>query len=355
MSSSSRGCHSASVAGDALVAAIALSLVALATALLLLCRRMRRADKENSGNTSGGGGDGDDDESSVTAMLHAARPRPLRDIESATAGFHRSHVIHDGPHATVYKAVSPSGDVFAAKRVHPDVVLLNPGVAFGSAVKSFSFAGRHPNVVPVLGYSEAPGERIILTEYVAGVKTLDICLHGSAPNGTPFAGLLRWQLRIRIAAGAARGIAHLHGATALGIVHGRIKPANIMLDANFCARVSDYALPFPLQTNNRSGYDDGEGPPCKESDVYAFGVVLLELLSGRRGEEGTVVEWAVPMIRAGRVGEVADRRVAAPRDMRPIERMAKVATACVGNGRRCRPSMAQVAAILGSLQLPPCI
>lgn len=242
--------HSASIAGDALIAAIALSLVVLATVLLLLCRRMRRADKENSSDTSC-----DDDESSVTSMLHAARPRPLRDVESATAGFHRSHVIHHGPHATVYKAVSPSGHVFAAKRVHPDVVLLNPGVAFGSAVKSLSFAGRHPNVVPVLGYSEAPGERIILTEYVAGVKTLDICLHGSAPDGTPFAGLLRWQLRIRIAAGAARGIAHLHGATALGIVHGRIKPANIMLDANFCARVSDYALPFPLQTNDRSsGY-----------------------------------------------------------------------------------------------------
>ncbi|XP_072973607.1 serine/threonine-protein kinase-like protein CCR1 [Typha angustifolia] len=323
--------HSGVIAGDIAIVIGCVGALALATALFLLCRKRRHIE-----DTS--------DDTSITAMLQV-RPIPLTDIELATDGFHRARIVGKGRFWTVYKAVSSTGDVFAVKRVHPSLVLSNPGLSFSSKIKSLSFAD-HPNVVPVLGYSEAPGERIILTEYV-DMKSLEDYLHGTTSDGKPLSWLLNWSLRVRIAAGAARGVEHLHGATVLGIMHGCIKASNVMVDVNYVARVCDYGLAFLLGPGSNV---------CVEDDVYAFGLVLLELLSGRRCEdEGKVVEWALTLIRESRVEELLDPRIAVPLDGRALARMAKVASACVGNGRKSRPSMAQVAAILSSLELQPCV
>lgn len=166
---------------------------------------------------------------------------------------------------------------------------------------------------------------------------------------------LSWGIRLRVAAGAARGIEHLHEGNAPSVVHGCIKPSNVMIDTNFCARVCDYGISFLMGPDERRGmvgYVDGEGwGVCKENDMYGFGVVLLELLSGRRSEGGMVVAWALPLIREGKVGEVLDENVGVPMDMKPLARMAKVASACVGNGRKSRPSISHVAAILSSLEI----
>lgn len=159
---------------------------------------------------------------------------------------------------------------------------------------------------------------------------------------------------MRIAAGAARGLEHLHDGVGPGIVHGRVKPSNILVDENFCGRVCDYGLSFMDQNyrNGLCGYLDGEGREevSKANDVYGLGVVLLETLSGRRSDGGLLVEHASPLIRMGRIEEVLDSRLRLPKDVTPLVRMAKVALACVGNGRRSRPVIGQVAAILSSLE-----
>ncbi|XP_058100588.1 serine/threonine-protein kinase-like protein ACR4 [Magnolia sinica] len=277
----------------------------------------------------------------------------LTDIDAATDGFNHRCVLGRGRLGTVYGAVLATGDAVIVKRIHPHLVLSNAGSSFSSVIRSLSLLA-HPHVVPIVGYSEAPGERIIMMELM-GMKSLDFHLHQNSEASTT---LLDWGRRIRIAAGAARGLEYLHEGTAPSVVHGSIKPSNILIDLNLDARISDYGLSFlaPQDWGGLVGYLDPEywiekGGVCKASDVYAFGVVLLELLSGRSCDEGMIVQWALPLIKKSRVVEVLDPILVKPLDMKPLARLAKVASACVSNTRKNRPSIAQVATILNNLQL----
>lgn len=158
-----------------------------------------------------------------------------------------------------------------------------------------------------------------------------------------------WRTRVRIAAGIARGLESLHDG---GIVHGRIKPSNILIGSNFVVKVCDYGLSF-LGRDGLVSYLDGEGREegSKGNDVYGLGVVLLEIFSGRRSERGSIADWALPLIKMGRLEEFLDGSIGPVKDLGVSVRMAKVASACVGNGRRSRPAIGQVAAILSSLEM----
>ncbi|KAL3522350.1 hypothetical protein ACH5RR_015184 [Cinchona calisaya] len=280
----------------------------------------------------------------------------LMDIDAATDGFNNRRIIGKGRLGTVYAAVMPRGKLVAVKRIHPRLVLSHAGFGFSSAIKCLSLAD-HPNIVPIIGYSEAPGERIIVMEY-EGMLSLEFYLHHN-PDG---AALLNWSRRLRIAAGAARGIECLHQVMAPPIVHGCIKPSNLLIDVKFCAKLCDYGLQFlaPWERLGVVGYVDNEyweksGGASKESDVYGFGVVLLELLSGRRNEGGLIVTWALPLIKVMKFDELLDPRLVIPSDIKPLIRLAKVASACVGNSRPSRPSITQIVAILNNLEMEMCI
>ena len=82
---------------------------------------------------------------------------------------------------------------------------------------------------------------------------------------------------------------------------------------------------------------------------------MLELLSGRGCEEGLIAKWAMPLIKEMSFGELLDARLVIPSDMKPLVRLAKVALACVGNSRKCRPSIAQVTTILNNIEMEVCI
>ncbi|KAF8029548.1 hypothetical protein BT93_E2077 [Corymbia citriodora subsp. variegata] len=287
-----------------------------------------------------------------------ARAYPLTDVDSATDGFNPARMIGQGRVGTVYVAVLAGGEIVAVKRIHPGLVLSHVGFGFSSVIKTISLA-LHPNIVPIVGFSQGPGERIVVTEFVS-LGSLEFYLHQN-PDG---ASLLDWTRRVRIAAGAARGLEYLHEGMVPSVVHGCVKASNVLIDANFCARVSDYGLSFlaPRERKGLVGFVDeeywsgrgGSFLACKETDVYGLGVVLLELLSGRRCEEGLLVQWALPLIKDMRFGELLDPRLVIPTELRPLVRLAKVALACVGNSRKNRPSTTQVAAILNNLEMEIC-
>ncbi|MQL69241.1 hypothetical protein Taro_001551 [Colocasia esculenta] len=332
------------VAVDVIVGVVAAVLLALASVLFFMCRRRRVAQLA--------------DEEGKPFFRPPLQSFPFGAIDAATDGFNPHRFLRKGRLGTVYMAVAESGEFLAVKRINPHLVLSNAGLSFSSRIRSLSSA-YHPNVVPILGYSEAPGERILVLEFV-GMKSLDLYLHQDVLDSSSM--LLDWGLRLRIAAGAARGIEHLHEGTAPHIVHGSVKPSNIMIDKYFSARVCDYGLSFlaSQETRGLEGYLDGEWGDeeqdvvCKASDVYGFGVVLLELLSGRRCEGGSIVEyWALPLIRSYKLAELLDPRLRLPVNMKPLLRLAKVASACVGNSRKSRPSIVQVAAILNNLEMQP--
>lgn len=336
----SRKASGPAVAYDILLALVCTTLLFLILVLLFLLCKKRSVEPEDN----------------ITIRPNI-RAYTLTDVNNAVDGFNYDRIIGKGRLGTVYAAVLATGDVIAVKRISSHLVLSNAGSSFSSAIKSLSSA-HHPNIVPIIGFCEAPGERIMLMEFM-GMRSLDYLLHQDPLHGAATTPLLDWQHRVRIAAEAARGIEYLHEGTAANIVHGSIKPSNIMIDMNFHARMSDYGLTFlgPHQWRGLVGYLDGEywiekGGVCKASDVYGFGVVLLELLSGRRCEEGLIVKWALPLIKDLRFVELLDPRLGVPSTgMGPLLRLAKVASACVSNSRQNRPSIVQVAAILNSLKM----
>ncbi|KZV51116.1 hypothetical protein F511_01908 [Dorcoceras hygrometricum] len=291
-------------------------------------------------------------ESTLPATKVSASSFPLMEIDTATDGFSNRRIIGKGRLGTVYAAVMPRGELAAVKRIHPRLVLENAGFGFSPTIRRLSLSD-HPNVVPITGFSEAPGERIVVMEF-NGMLSLDFYLHQN-PDGL---ALLDWGRRMRIAAGTARGIEYLHEVAAPPIIHGCVKPSNILIDAKFCARICDYGLNFlaPHEREGLVGYVDEEywiGKKCasKESDVFGFGVVLLELLSGRRSERGLIVEWAMPLIKGMKFSELLDPRLVPPSDFKPLIRLARVALACVGNCSKNKPSMVQVATILSDLEM----
>uniref|UniRef100_A0A0D9X7C5 Protein kinase domain-containing protein n=1 Tax=Leersia perrieri TaxID=77586 RepID=A0A0D9X7C5_9ORYZ len=210
---------------------------------------------------------------------------PLADVERATDGFHPSRVIGRGRHFTVY-AAAPG---LAAKRMRPHL----------------------------------------------------------AAAGAPRP--MSWRERAAVAAGTARGLAHLH---AHGVAHGRVSPRNVLVDAAAASHgvlVSDYGLSTFLHDD----IGDGAGG-APESDVYMFGAVLLQLLTGRQWDGGRLAQWALPLIRAGATASVLDvERAGEPADKaesRLLARTARVALACVANDGRSRPRMSEVSAILDDVE-----
>ncbi|KAJ0252697.1 Serine-threonine/tyrosine-protein kinase [Hirschfeldia incana] len=286
------------------------------------------------------------DESLLPVTKPVGLSYPLTEIDSATDGFNQRRIIGSGRLGTVYAAVIPTHkNLVAVKRIHPGLVLSKPGFGFTTILKTLSSSSLHPNAVSILGFSEAPGERIVVTEFIGEAKSLSDHLQHDLE--------FDWRKRFKAAAGAARGLEYLHEVANPRIVHGRFTSSNVLLDEEFAAKVSDYGFAFliPREKSEIAAYVE-EGY-CRESDVYGFGVVLLEILSGRRSEENgsSIVEWATPLIKEERFAELLDLRVVVRSEVKCLViRLAKVALACVGNSRRSRPTVSQVAAILNSLE-----
>ncbi|GAB4827004.1 hypothetical protein Ancab_033884 [Ancistrocladus abbreviatus] len=334
--------HGMEIAYAFILTLLSISIIILVIALVLSCRRHPIESKE----------------STLNRVEHSARMYAFSEIDVVTDGFNPRRIIGNGRLGTTYTAVLERGELIVVKRIHSHLVLCNPGFGFAAMVKSLSLC-QHPHIVSIVGFSEAPGERILVME-LAGMMSLDYYLH---QNGEE-ASLLDWGQRLRIAGGVARGLEYLHEKMAPKVVHGCVKASNVLIDGKFCAKLSDYGLSFLAPRTERAGlvgYVDEEywgesgGGASKESDVFGFGVLLLELLSGRRSEEGLLAEWALPLIREMRMNEIFDPRLVIPNDVKPLVRLAKVASACVGNSRKNRPSIAQVTAILNNVVMEFCL
>ncbi|MFS8015120.1 putative protein kinase RLK-Pelle-CR4L family [Helianthus anomalus] len=343
--------HGETIVYDLVLALLSLAIILFIILFVLIILKKKKRRNTNSNATVY---DQKSDQESPS-VKPCASPYSLVDIDVATDGFNERRIIGKGRLGTVYAAVLAGGELVAVKRIYPRFVLRNAGLGGGlgfSAVLKWLSLANHPNVLPILGFSEGPGERIVVMEFM-GMMSLDFYLHQNLDG----ASLLDWGRRLRVAAGVARGLEYLHEIVAPSIVHGCVKPSNILIDVKFSAKVCDYGLSFlaPNEKEGVMGYVDGEywiepKGGSKESDVYGLGVVLLELLSGRRCEGGLIVKWSLPLIKEMRIDELLDPRLMVPNDIKPLVRLAKVASACVSNSRKNRPLIGQVVAILNDLQ-----
>ncbi|KAB2076066.1 hypothetical protein ES319_A06G014800v1 [Gossypium barbadense] len=209
------------------------------------------------------------------------------ELEEATDGFAEVNFLAEGGFGVVYRGILRDGQVVAVKLLK--FVGCQADIDFCREVQVLSCA-QHRNVVLLIGFCIDGNKRVLVYEYICN-GSLDFHLHGSNRAS------LDWQSRLRIAIGAARGLRYLHEDCRVGcIVHRDMRPKNILLTHDFEPQVTDFGLARwhsdqwtvgnKEQTVGTSGYlapeySDG-GRITQKVDVYAFGVVLLELLTGQR-------------------------------------------------------------------------
>ncbi|XP_021283750.1 inactive protein kinase SELMODRAFT_444075-like isoform X2 [Herrania umbratica] len=209
------------------------------------------------------------------------------ELEEATDGFSELNFLAEGGFGVVYRGVLRDGQVVAVKLLK--FVGCQADTDFCREVQVLSCA-QHRNVVLLIGFCIDGNKRVLVYEYICN-GSLDFRLHGS--NKTS----LDWQSRLRIAVGAARGLRYLHEDCRVGcIVHRDMRPKNILLTHDFEPQVTDFGLARwhsdqwivgseerPIGTSGYLApeYLDG-GRITPKVDVYAFGVVLLELTTGQR-------------------------------------------------------------------------
>ncbi|XP_059667651.1 serine/threonine-protein kinase-like protein CCR1 [Cornus florida] len=267
---------------------------------------------------------------SVASCPGEAQVFRLSELKDATNGFKEFNELGRGSYGFVYKAVLADGRQVAVKRANAATIIHTNSREFEMELEILCNI-RHSNIVNLLGYCTEMGERLLVYEFMPH-GTLHDHLHGGLSP-------LNWSIRLKIAMQAAKGLEYLHREVVPPIVHRDVKSSNILLDADWGARISDFVLLTPNEKDIREDV---------RTDVYNFGIVLLEILSGRKAYDRecnppSIVDWAVPLIRQGKAAASIDQYVALPRNVEPLLRLADIAELAVRENSSERPTMSDVA------------
>ncbi|KAG6499009.1 hypothetical protein ZIOFF_038765 [Zingiber officinale] len=299
-----------------------------------------------------------------------ARIFTIEELERATDNFNEKNVVGRGGYGTVYRGtVLPDGEVVAIKKSKfVDETQIEQFINEVVILSKIT----HRNVVKLLGCCLETDVPLLVYEFISN-GTLSQHLH---EQRMPTSGRLSWETRLRIATETARALAFLHcKAASVPVVHRDVKSANILLDENCTAKVSDFGASRLIPMNQTHvttlvqgtiGYLDPEYfQTCQlteKSDVYSFGVVLLELLTTEKplssSRMGTVRNMASDFMeymveKDGRVGvlEFLDRQLVwEARTALPVLAVAQLARRCLNLNGEDRPTMTEVAIELTALR-----
>eukprot|EP00268_Persea_americana_P003651 TRINITY_DN11117_c1_g1_i1.p1 TRINITY_DN11117_c1_g1~~TRINITY_DN11117_c1_g1_i1.p1 ORF type:complete len:1060 (+),score=125.79 TRINITY_DN11117_c1_g1_i1:99-3182(+) len=274
-------------------------------------------------------------------------------------------IIGMGSTGTVYKAEMPGGEIIAVKKLwgkQKETFIVRRKK--GGVLAEVDVLGnvRHRNIVRLLGCCSNNESTLLLYEYMPN-GSLDDLLHRKNKGAHLVAD---WLTRYKIAVGVAQGICYLHHDCDPVIVHRDLKPSNILLDAEMEARVADFGVAKLIQTDESMSVIAGSygyiAPEYaytlqvdEKSDIYSFGVVLMEILSGKRsvdsefGDGNSIVDWVRSKIKSkDGVSEVLDKNAGASCALVREEMMLvlRVALLCTSRCPADRPSMRDVVSML---------
>ncbi|KAK3130973.1 hypothetical protein QOZ80_6BG0500410 [Eleusine coracana subsp. coracana] len=294
-----------------------------------------------------------------SSMSSTWRIFSYKELHAATNGFSDENKLGEGGFGSVYWGKTTDGLQIAVKKLK---ATNNSKAEMEFAVEVEVLARvRHKNLLGLRGYCAGAEQRMIVYDYMPNLSLLSH-LHGQ------FAGEVRldWRRRIDVAVGSAEGLVYLHHDAAPHIIHRDIKASNVLLDSDFAPLVADFGFAklvpegvshMTTRVKGTLGYLAPEyamwGKVSGACDVYSFGILLLELVSGRKpierlpsGAKRTITEWAEPLIARGRLGDLVDPRLRGAFDAAQLARVVECAALCVQGEPDRRPDMRTVVRIL---------
>ncbi|KAB2024833.1 hypothetical protein ES319_D06G113000v1 [Gossypium barbadense] len=310
------------------------------------------------------------------------------DLLSATSNFDRGTLLAEGKFGPVYRGFLPGGIHVAVK-----VLVHGSTLTDQEAARELEYLGRikHPNLVPLTGYCLAGDQRIAIYDYMEngnfqnllhdlplGVQATEDWSNDTwveDNNGIQNVGseglLTTWAFRHKIALGTARALAFLHHGCSPPIIHRDVKASSVYLDLNLEPRLSDFGLAKIFGTDledeiarSSPGYVPPEFSQLEchastpKSDIYCFGVVLFELITGRKPigddypeeQETNLVSWVRGLVRKNQGSKAIDPKI---RDTGPdyqMEEALKIGYLCTADIPSKRPSMQQIVGLLKDIE-----
>ncbi|XP_031101560.1 LRR receptor-like serine/threonine-protein kinase ERECTA [Ipomoea triloba] len=279
------------------------------------------------------------------------------DIMRMTENLSEKYIIGYGASSTVYKCILKNCKPVAIKKLYSH---------YPQYLKEFETeletvgSIKHRNLVSLQGYSLSSAGHLLFYDYMENGSLWDL-LHGATTKKKK----LDWDTRLRIALGAAEGLAYLHHDCNPRIIHRDVKSSNILLDKDFEAHLTDFGIAKSLCTSKSYtstyimgtiGYIDPEyartSRLTEKSDVYSYGIVLLELLTGRKAvdNESNLHHLILTKAANNAVMESVDAEISATcQDLGDVKKVFQLAILCTKRQPSERPSMHEVTRVLGSL------
>ncbi|KAL8230400.1 hypothetical protein R6Q57_000178 [Mikania cordata] len=281
----------------------------------------------------------------------------LKELHAATNNFNYDNKLGEGGFGSVYWGQLWDGSQIAVKRLKAWSDKAEMEFAFEIEILA---RVRHKNLLSLRGYCAEGQERLIVYDYMPNLSLLSH-LHGHHSSES----LLDWPRRIAIAIGSAEGIVYLHHHATPHIIHSDIKASNVLLDSDFKAQVADFGFAklMPDSTTHVTtrvkgtlGYLAPEyaklDKASESCDVYSFGILLLELVSGKRPLQKinsttiSITDWALPLVYERKFSEIADPKMNGKYVEEELKRVVFVGLICAHNQPDKRPTMLEVVELL---------